>query len=147
MKEQQAEKKRRKQTSPIEVRLRPDDLAAFDQLCRVSNRKRPEVAREAILWYMEQQAKKVQDVRESKLELRIRKMENRMAALISRGNIDTGVLLEIISANMPGADRDAVLKRSHKRAAMRLKRKVDEVDDIADLFKNELAKADTFEEV
>ena len=146
MDEKQSEKKRRKQTSPIEVRLRPDDLAAFDQLCRVSNLKRPEVAREAILWYMEQQAKKVQDVRESKLELRIRKLENRMAALISRGNIDTGVILEIISANMPVADRDAVLKRSHKRAAMRLKRKVDEVEDIADLFKNELAKADAFED-
>lgn len=69
-----------------------------------------------------------------------------MAALISRGNIDTGVILEIISANMPVADRDAVLKRSHKRAAMRLKRKVDEVEDIADLFKNELAKADAFED-
>lgn len=146
MDEKQPDKKRRKQTSPIEVRLRPDDLAAFDQLCRVSNRKRPEVAREAILWYMEQQNKRVQDVRESMLEARIRKMENRMAALISRGNIDVGVLLEIISANMPGDDRDAVLKRSHKRAAMRLKRKVDEVDDIEDLFKKELAKANEFED-
>ena len=127
--------------------MRPDDLAAFDQLCRVGNRKRPEVAREAILWYMEQQNKKVQDVRESKLELRLRKMENRMAALISRGNIDTGVILEMIYANMPLADRDTVLKRCHKRAAMRLKSKVDEVDDIQDLFKKELSKANAFEEV
>lgn len=142
MEEEQKTKKRRKQTSPIEVRLTPDDLAAFDKICRVSNRKRPQVAREAILWYMEQQDKIVQDSRESKLEARMRKMENRMAALISRGNIDTGVILEIIYSNMPVEDKEAVLKKCHKRAAMRLKGKIAEVEDIEELFKKELAKAE-----
>ena len=145
MQEQPAPKKRRKQTSPIEVRLVPDDLAKFDQICRVSNRKRPQVAREAILWYMEQQDKIIQDSRESKLEARIRKMENRMAALISRGNIDTGVLLEIIYSNMPVEDKEAVLKKCHKRAAMRLKGKIAEVEDIEELFRKELAKAEAYE--
>ena len=145
MQEQPAPKKRRKQTSPIEVRLVPDDLAKFDQICRVSNRKRPQVAREAILWYMEQQDKIIQDSRESKLEARIRKMENRMAALISRGNIDTGVLLEIIYSNMPVEDKEAVLKKCHKRAAMRLKGKIAEVEDIEELFRKELAKAEAHE--
>lgn len=37
MDKQQAEKNRRKQTWQIEVRLRPEDLIAFEQLCRVSN--------------------------------------------------------------------------------------------------------------
>ncbi len=145
MEQEPAPKKRRKQTPPIEVRLVPDDLARFDQICRVSNRKRPQVAREAILWYMEQQDKIIQDSRESKVEARIRKMENRMAALISRGNIDTGVLLEIIYSNMPVEDKEAVLKKCHKRAAMRLKGKIAEVEDIEELFRKELAKADAFE--
>ena len=104
------------------------------------------MAREAILWYMEYQAKRVQESRETKLEQRIRKMENRLAALISRGNIDTGVILEMIYANMPAVDKEAVLKRSHKRAAMRLKSKVAEVEDIEELFKKEIAKAEAFTE-
>lgn len=137
--------KKYKRTSPIEVRLVPDDLKRFDVLCTSSGRNRAQVAREAILWYMEQQDKIIQDSRESKLEARIRKMENRMAALISRGNIDTGVILEIIYSNMPVEDKEAVLKKCHKRAAMRLKGKIAEVEDIEELFRNELAKAEAHE--
>ncbi len=132
----------KKRVAPIEVRLRPEDLMRFDQVCRVSNRKRPEVAREAIIWYLEQLEKRVQDARETKVEARIRKMENRMAALISRGNIDVGVILELIYGNMPVADRDEVIKKAHKRAAKRLKSKVEEVKDIEDLFKKELEKGE-----
>ncbi len=134
-----------KRTSPIEVRLVPDDLKRFDVLCAGSGRNRAQVAREAILWYMDQQDKIIQDSRESKLEARIRKMENRMAALISRGNIDTGVILEIIYSNMPVEDKEAVLKKCHKRAAMRLKGKIAEVEDIEELFRKELAKAEAHE--
>lgn len=137
--------KKYKRTSPIEVRLVPDDLKRFDVLCTSSGRNRAQVAREAILWYMEQQDKIIQDSRESKVEARIRKMENRMAALISRGNIDTGVILEIIYSNMPVEDKEAVLKKCHKRAAMRLKGKIAEVEDIEELFKKELAKAEAHE--
>lgn len=55
----------RKWVSPIEVRASgPEDLMRFDQVCRVSNRKRPEVARETpIIWYLEQLEKRVQDAR------------------------------------------------------------------------------------
>jgi len=137
--------KRTKRTSPIEVRLVPEDLKRFDVLCAGSGRNRAQVAREAILWYMDQQDKIIQDSRESKLEARIRKMENRMAALISRGNIDTGVILEIIYSNMPVEDKEAVLKKCHKRAAMRLKGKIAEVEDIEELFRKELAKAEAHE--
>jgi len=137
--------KKQKRTTPIEIRLVPDDRKRFDQLCAGSGRTRTQIAREAIIWYMDQQDKIIQDSRESKLEARIRKMENRMAALISRGNIDTGVLLEIIYANMPVEDKETVLKKCHKRAAMRLKGKIAEVEDIEELFRKELAKADAFE--
>jgi hypothetical protein len=136
---------RTKRTSPIEVRLVPDDLKRFDILCVGSGRNRAQVAREAILWYMDQQDKIIQDSRESKLEARMRKMENRMAALISRGNIDTGVILEIIYSNMPVEDKEAALKKCHKRAAMRLKGKIAEVEDIEELFRKELAKAEAHE--
>lgn len=89
----------RKRLPLIRTRLRTEDLKRFDQICRSEGKTQAEIARRALLFYLAAYEKDDLDRRESKLDARLRKMEDRLAAMIMRPTIDIGVLYQAIYHN------------------------------------------------
>ncbi len=113
-----AEKKLR--IPPMEIRLAPSDQLRFDHYAASLGKTKTEMAREAVRYWLDHQDKQINDDRESKLEARIRKMEDRLAAMIMRGTIDTGVLYQAIYYNF-GADAEKAFMSFYNQSVKRLK--------------------------
>ena len=126
----------------VHLRLLPARNDKVSKLAASQKKSKGDIIRRAVVFYLEHMEAEDLDRRESKLEVRIRKMEDRLSGLLARGNIDIGVVLEIIYMNMPQEDKEEVLKKCQKRSALRLKRKIEQVRDVRDLYKHELVKAE-----
>jgi hypothetical protein len=113
-----------KQTPPIVFRLLSNDQERFDELCRTKGKNRSQLAREAVVWYLENQSKEIPPVVESLLEKRIRKMEERMAALQARTAIDIGIVFHLIFRNMDKEKRGDQVAWAYGKSIERLKRKL-----------------------
>lgn len=94
--------------------------------------------REAILAYLDAGDLEAADERESSLEKRLKKMEDRLAGLMARTAIDTGMIFQIVQANMNPETKDEDLLWAHSLAVKRLKKKLQ--GQAAEV--KELAKAD-----
>jgi len=108
-----------KQLPEVRTRLRSEDLARLDRICRSENKTQAEVARRAILFYLDSYESQQLDRRESKLEARMRKMEDRLAAMIMRPTIDVGVLYQAIYHNY-GKEAEKAFAAFYNHAVKRL---------------------------
>src|SRR5271165_912637 len=72
----------RKRTPTLATKLASADYVKFEQLCRMEGKTKTEVTREAILYYMRAKERDQVDERESALEKRFHKIENRLAGLL-----------------------------------------------------------------
>jgi hypothetical protein len=109
----------------IEFRLLAQDHARFDSLCRTKGKKRSELAREAVVWYLENEDKLATNSRETLLEKRIRKMEERMAGLQARTAIDVGMIYMLMYRNMAQETREDHVAWAYKNSVERLKKKLE----------------------
>lgn len=136
--------KKAARTPVIFIRLHPEDQARLDLKCKAEGRKRPEIIRKALTEYLDRLDAEQQDHREAKLERRLKKMEDRLAGLLARGNIDIGVILDIIYRNMPEERRDELLKTAHKKSVTRLRRKLElEGEGLKELYKSVIAASES----
>lgn len=71
-----------KRTPQISTRLAPSVYADFDRLCRLEGKTKTETARKAITWYVENHEKLLNEEKDTVIEQRLKKMEDRMAGLI-----------------------------------------------------------------
>lgn len=106
----------------MEIRLAPSDQLRFDHYAASLGKTKTELAREAVRYWMDHQDKQINDDRESKLEKRMRKMEDRLAAMIMRSTIDTGVVYHAIYYNF-GNDAEKAFVSFYNQAVKRLKSK------------------------
>lgn len=83
-----------------------------------------EFVREAILLHLDAGDREAADERETLLERRLKKMEDRLAALMARAAIDTGMIFQILQANMNPETKDEDLLWAHSLAVKRLKKKL-----------------------
>lgn len=128
----------RKRTTSFQLRLSPEDHIKFDEICRLNGKTRPEMGRIAIAWYMQHHEKLTEDQRESILEKRLRKMEDRLAALHARTAIDVGLIYHLIWRNMDKNTRDNALAWAYNATVARLKKKLSGKDaEIKELAKND----------
>lgn len=124
----------------INFRLTLGDTQRIDAVCRLEGKNRPEIVRRAVTDYLDRLGKEQADARETKLEHRLKKMEDRIAGLLARANIDIGVILDIIYRNMPETKRDDVLKTAHKKSVSRLRRKLEiEGEGLVQVYKAEIS--------
>lgn len=123
------------------------NLTATDQtrlktIARAKGQTTSEFVRAAILYALDNQEKLDADTRETKLEERIRKMENHLASLGARVAIDVGTLLFLIAANMPQEHKDEDLVLANKHALARLKQKLKgQAFEIKEIIKGETESA------
>jgi metal-responsive CopG/Arc/MetJ family transcriptional regulator len=126
-------------TAPqIEFRLLGNDHVRFDDICRVKGKKRSELAREAVKWYLDNEENLAADSRETLLEKRMKRMEDRMAALQARTAIDVGMIFHIMYRNMEPEKRDDVVTWAYNGAIERLKKKLEgQAADVKEAMKGQ----------
>lgn len=106
--------------------------------------KPSEFMREAILAHLDAEDREAADERETLLEKRLKKMEDRLAALMARTAIDAGMIFQIMQANMNPETKDEDLMYAHSLAVKRLKKKLQgQAAEIKELAKASDSKADS----
>ena len=143
-----------KRDPEVRTRLRFADMERFNGVCKKEGRTNAELARAAILYYLDHYEAEQLDQRETKLEKRIRAMEDRLAGLHMktsselaimqmRTSIDVGLIYEALYFNF-GKEAEKAFPAFHKHTINRLKRKRDDKEDrdiisklISDLYKRD----------
>jgi hypothetical protein len=119
-----------KQQPLVRTRLATDDLGRLDRICRTEGKTQAEIARRALLFYLDAYETEQTDRRESKLEKRLKRMEDRLAAIGMRSNIDVGVIYQALYHNYGKAGPKA-FPAFYNMAVKRLQTKRKDKDDKA----------------
>lgn len=132
-------KGRAKQTPLITTRLNQLDNDRFEQLCVSTGKTRTQVAREALLLFIDGATKLEEGAIRDALAERIRKMEDRIAALLARVSMDIGIVDQVLWIRSDPNERERVWSAAAKFASNRLHRKLTGGDkEIKELIKSEL---------
>lgn len=144
-----------KQLPEVRTRLRADDLARFNSICRSEGKTQAQVVRQALLFYLDSVEVGQTDNRESKLEKRMKAMEDRLAglhmktatelALIQmRTAIDVGLIYEAVYFNF-GKEAPKAFPAFYKHTVSRLRKKRDDQEDRTEIAKliSELYRRDS----
>jgi len=113
-----------RRTPKVETRLSPVAHIQFDQLCRLEGKTKTEMARRAILWYMEHHDRLRNEEIEGKLEQRLSKIENRLAGLLVRLGIDIGTIYSLLWIRSDPATRKETFLDCYTNAVRRMKNKL-----------------------
>ncbi len=127
-------------TASISYRLTSTDQIRLDELCGMEKKTRPEVTRDAMLWYLDNREKLAEDMRQSKLEKRIKHMEDRLASLLSKANLDLGTLVQIMFNKMGGteAEKTEAFKKARRQSVKRLRTKLQDESEMTELYKQDM---------
>lgn len=106
----------------VTTRLEQADLVKLNSLAGQKNVSQSQLIREAILAYLDNQQQGIDEPQEKLLEQRLRKMEDRLAAMMMRSNIDVGVIYNAIYFNM-GANAEKAFPAFYSQAVKRLQAK------------------------
>ena len=113
-----------KRTPTIEIKLNQADFVRLEQICMSKKKTKTDVVRAATSWYLDNLDKLENEERESPVEKRIRKMEERIAALQARIAIDIGMIYHLIYRNMDTETRDDIIAWAYNNSVNRLKKKL-----------------------
>lgn len=129
-----------KRTPTFDIRLSQPDLDRFDSMCRVQGKNRAEMARQLILWCLDNEDKLQTDAKQTKLEKRLQKMENRLAGLLARSAIDIGTIYHVLWYRSDPEKRKELWDVSKTATVDRLRKKLKDQDgDIRDLIRDSLS--------
>ncbi len=121
----------------VETKLSEDDFVRFEQLCRLEDKTKTELAREAIRYYMDHRENALLTDRESAVEQRIKKMEDRIAKLIVKVGLDVGTLHQLFWSRSDEDGRDELFTECYISAIRRLKNKLSSQEqELVDKAKN-----------
>lgn len=124
-------------TPTIATKLTESDYDRFDRLCRMDQRTKTEVAREALRFYLDHRDSQILDERESAVEKRIKKMEDRIAKLIVKVGLDVGTLHQLFWSRSDPEGRDELFTECYISAVKRLQNKLsNQEDELAGKAKN-----------
>ena len=115
-----------KRTSPIAIRLKPQDQIRFDALCRLSGKRRTQLAREALVWFLDHHDDHALPTGGTELRRRLSKMEDRLAKLQVKTAIDAGMIYLLLYRNMDLDERDKAVAWAYQGSVKRLRKKLTE---------------------
>lgn len=131
--------KKTKQPDPIRTRLAANDHARFLEICKLEGKTETQLARQAILEMLDRQEQGIAAEIKDKLAERLKKMEDRMAALIARNNMDIGTVYQVLWLRADPEKREKLWEAARKHAARRASKKLVEDDlEIKELMKEAL---------
>lgn len=124
----------------LNVGLAEADRKRLDDLARVTGKTKTEIGREAIRFYLDNYERLQAEDRESPLERRLKKMEDRLAALMARTAIDVGTVYSLLWHRSDKEDRKELFNACYTQAIDRLKKKLTELDlEVKEAMKNEIS--------
>jgi len=119
--------KRPKRTPTIEIKLSAADYIRFSELCRMEGKTRTDLARAAILSYIDRSQKDAEDEVKDRLaavleamQIERKKDTERLAKLASRALIDIGTVQQVFFERASKEDRMELWAVARKRAVERL---------------------------
>lgn len=104
--------------------LNPQDVQRLNQTAMAKGMAPSAIVREAVLLYLDGIETKEIDARESLVEKRLKKMEERLASLLARTAIDAGMIFQILQSHMNPETKAEDLMWVHNLAVKRLKTKL-----------------------
>ena len=117
----------KKQTDPIRTRLAVEDRYKFEQICRAEGKTETEVARKALLQFIDSYDKKAEDSSRDRLAEILEEMQkerkkdtDRLAKLAVRTMIDVGTIQQVFYKRASEKDRDDLWDEARRNALERL---------------------------
>ena len=127
-----------KRTPQIVTRVAPSVFMEFDKLCRLEGKTKSELARKAITWYVENQELLLSNERDSALEQRLKKMENRIASLLVKVGIEVCSQGHLFWTRTEKEIRRELFKDCYAAGVRRMKNKLkDDEDQLVSEFKSQ----------
>jgi len=117
----------KKQGPKIETRLAPETYQRFLALLEERKITAAELGREAILFYLDHHQTTRDDRRESKLERRLKAIEDRYASLLVRVGIDVGTIMALMSSRIDQTKRKEVLDNCYQVSVKHFNKKLEGV--------------------
>jgi len=119
-----------KRTPSIEIKLSAGDYIKFSELCRLEKKNRTEVARAAILRYIDKNAQEQADEARDRLAAILEEMHldrkkdtERIVKLVVRTLIDIGTVQQVFFERASKEDRADLWTKARKQALERLQKK------------------------
>jgi predicted ribosome quality control (RQC) complex YloA/Tae2 family protein len=106
--------------------LAPSDVQRLKNLAELRKKAPAALVREAVEWYLDDHERLEKDKKESTLEQRLKKMEDRLAKLQIRGNIDIGMVFLLMFRHMDLKERSKVVQWAYSGSVQRLRKKLGE---------------------
>ncbi|MBX9723278.1 MAG: hypothetical protein K2X81_17880 [Candidatus Obscuribacterales bacterium] len=125
----------------VETRLTRADMKRLDEAAKKANKTRSDYVRQVLLWSLDNEDKIQSEEQEAPIEKRLKKMEDRLAALMARTAIDVGSVYALLWHRSAGEDRKELFDACYKQSIDRLKKKLGGVDaEVKDIIKNEISR-------
>jgi len=131
----------RKRNPLVTTRLSMQDQARLDELCKLEGKTQTEVVRRAIIEMLDRQEQGIEIQIKDKLAERLKKMEDRLAALVARTALDVGTIYQVLWIRSDQEKRDSLWRVARKYSAERVSKKLkDEEKAVKDLIAQELSE-------
>lgn len=117
----------RMQGPKIQTRLAPESHRKFMEMVKERRTTVADLGREAILFYMEQHQTQADERRDSRLERRLKTIEDRYASLLVRIGIDTGTIMALLSSRIDPAKRREILDNCYRTSVKHFNQKLEGV--------------------
>ena len=132
-----------KRTPTIATKLQPTDHGRFETACNLTGKTKTELAREAILRYIDQIERGQTETHDTKIEKRLKAIEDRYASLLVRVGLDVGTLVALMSSRIPAKDRRELMDTCYKVSVQHFNKKLEGVArDMKQTLSAGLAKAE-----
>jgi hypothetical protein len=119
-----------KQTNPIRTRLAVEDRLKFEQICRAEKTSEADLARRALLEFIDKYDQGVEESARDRLADTLEKLieqqkkdTERECKMLARVMMDVGIVNQVLYKRAPKDDRDALWSESQQAAAQRLRHK------------------------
>jgi len=113
-----------KRTPAVVIRLLPNDHIRLEEQCRLQGKKRNQLAREAIIRFLNHPDGSPDTPNDTALEKRLKKMEDRLAKLQVKTAIDAGMIYLLLYRNMDLDERDKAIAWAYQGSMKRLRKKL-----------------------
>lgn len=84
----------------IHVRLSGSDSAELEQFCKLKGKKKTDAVRDAIRWYLANQADQDEQLRQTPYVKAIKQMTDRVCGMLSRVHSEVGTLYQLTYTQM-----------------------------------------------
>ena len=126
--------------SHLSIKL-TNDHARFNEICKLEGKTQAALARQAILEMLNRQEQGMAAEIKDKLTERLKRMEDRLAALLARNNLDIGTVCQVLWLRADPEKREKLWEAARKHAARRSSKKlVDDDLEIKELMKKVIAE-------